>query len=479
MQKLEIIVAICRRTNAQLVGDELSEYCNAVDVAFVRKSVRAIGQIAIKISESARRCVDILANLVGGKAQYATEEAVCVVCDLLRRYPGQFESILISVCKNLDGLKDPRARAAGVWILGEYCRVIESVDSALDPFLDTFHDEQPIVQLALISALVKVYCENPDAVKDQLQFVLSEASKRGNPPDVRNRALVYWRLLSADINLTKDVLSFGKDTIVHSGLNLEPAVLQELLRNMGTVSGVLQVVPSDFVRRVRFVPEDEDAPRDDDVIRAWHPVRLINNTFFDLFADYDRGAMYLRIVSKAEQLGNFLFAINRNAVGLFVREPPAFPTGLEFGDVAEVTVPLGIDAGQIGSPEKADLQIALSTSAGVIYGIDKIPGEIATVPEGEIGQEGFRQRFAAYTASMATVVEDAAVAPDVQLAAANVFIVGKNANKTYVSFAFPGNQVFVGELTQEKGSFTVGVKGPSNQLFPIIEASARALFSQK
>jgi hypothetical protein len=478
MQKLDIIVAICRRTNAQLVVDELSEYCNAVDVAFVRKSVRAIGQIALKISESARRCADILAGLVGGKAVYATEEAVCVVCDLLRRYPGQFESLLITICKSFDTLKDPRSRAAGVWILGEYCRVIESVDTALDPFLDTFHDEQPIVQLALISALVKVYCETPETVKDQLQFVLTEASKRGNPPDVRNRALVYWRLLSADINLTKDILSFSKETVAAPGLSIEPTVLQELLRNMGTVAGVLQVVPSDFVRRVRFVPEDEEVIRDDEVTRAWHPVRLSDNTALDLFADYERGAMYLRIVGKVERLSEFAFAMNKNAVGLFVRETPAFPAVLEFGEVEEVVVPLGIDVSQIGFPEKSDLQLALRTNLGPIYAVDAIPGQIATVEEGEIGQEQFRQRFQAYTAATSTNVEDATIASDSQLVANKVFIVGRNANKTYVSFAFLGGRVFVAELTQEKQSVTVGVKGSGSELFQVIEASARALFSQ-
>jgi vesicle coat complex subunit len=77
-----------------LVVDELC--------AFVRKSVRAIGQIAIEISEYARSCVDILAGLIGGKVQYATEEAVC---DLIPQYPEQFESILISVVKILTILK--------------------------------------------------------------------------------------------------------------------------------------------------------------------------------------------------------------------------------------------------------------------------------------------------------------------------------------------------------------------------------------
>jgi vesicle coat complex subunit len=91
--------------------------------------------------EATRRCVDILVALVSGNASYAVEEAVCVVCDILRKYPGSFESVLTTVCGNLEDLKDPRAKAAAVWILGEYCALIDNIDGLLDPFLDTFHDE--------------------------------------------------------------------------------------------------------------------------------------------------------------------------------------------------------------------------------------------------------------------------------------------------------------------------------------------------
>ena len=141
MEKLDITVTICRPQNAQLILDELNEYCNAVDVAFVRKSVRCIGQIAINMKEASRRCVDILVSLVSGKALYAIEESVCVACGLLRKYPGETESILETVCTNLEPLKEPRAKAAGIWLLGEYEHLIDKVDDLLDLFLDTFHDE--------------------------------------------------------------------------------------------------------------------------------------------------------------------------------------------------------------------------------------------------------------------------------------------------------------------------------------------------
>jgi vesicle coat complex subunit len=481
MQKLDIIVTICRRGNAQLVLDELNEYCNAVDVAFVRKSVRAIGQIAVKIEEASRRCIDILENLVKGKAEYAIEEAVCVICDLLRKYPGTFESILQTVVTNLEHLKEPRAKAAGIWILGEYCSTFEGqVDIVLDPFLDTFRDEQPIVQLALISALVKIFCWSPDAVRDQLQFVLTEASKRGNPPDVRNRALVYWRILNADVQLAKDVLAFGKQTVVHSGVHFEKEVLLELLRNMGTAAGVLHVIPADFVRKVRFVPEAEDKGGDEDPARVWHPIRLKDNTLLDIFADYDRNTMFLRLVGKSTTpLADFALAINVNAIGLVVTGTPQFPAALEFGDTVEVSVGIALDAAKVGNLEQSNLQIGIRTNQGNLFGVDPIPGHIATTPAGKIGQDQFRQFFQSFTESMSTVVDDATVAGESQLAQGNVFVVATNANKTYVSFAFPGNQLFVGELAQDGQRIIVSIKAASRQLFPIIKASARALFSQQ
>ena len=480
MEKLDIIVTICRPQNAQLVLDELNEYCNAVDVAFVRKSVRCIGQIAIKMKEASRRCVDILVSLVSGKALYAIEESVCVVCDILRKYPGEFESILETVCTNLEQLKEPRAKAAGIWLLGEYAHLIDKVDDLLDPFLDTFHDEQPMVQLTMLSAFVKVYCAKPEATKDQLQFILSEATKPGNVPDVKNRALIYWRVLSADATLAKDMITFDKNTVVHSGVHFDAAVLDELIKNMGSVAGVLHVVPSDFVRRVRFVPEDEDFKDEEGAPKIWHQVRLNDNTALDLFCDYDKSNMYLRMISKSPTtLSQFAFAVNKNALGIVLDGTPRFPESLEFGDVAEVTVPLKVDPLAIANVDKTELQLALRTSQGPIYGLDPIPVLVATQPEGKITQDQFRQYFQTYTASATTVVEGASVADEKTLADMNVFVVGKNGSRTYVSFALPGNQIFVGELNQDGQNIGVSIKGPSQQLFPVIEGGARSLFSQK
>jgi AP-1 complex subunit beta-1 len=50
-----------------------------VDVDFVRKSIKAIGQTAIKIDEAAERCVNVLLELIASRVSYVVQEAVVVM----------------------------------------------------------------------------------------------------------------------------------------------------------------------------------------------------------------------------------------------------------------------------------------------------------------------------------------------------------------------------------------------------------------
>ncbi|KAH0785548.1 Adaptin N terminal region family protein [Histomonas meleagridis] len=380
MEKLEIIVTICGPQNTQIVLDEFSEYCNEIDVMFVRKTIRCIGKIAIKIEASVRRCVDILIRLVAGKADYAIEESVIVLCDILRRFPGSFESTIETICGSIERLKDARARAAGIWILGEYCDVIKNVDILLDPFLDTFGDEQPYVQLQLLTAFVKVYLKNPESSKDQLQFILNEAVKDKYVPDVVNRALIYWRLLSTDQDFSKEIVFFGKDKIQYENQKFDGEVLTELIQNMGTVSGVLHVVPSDFVRKNRFVPEaNDDIGFDNENLRNWNKVNLDNEKIIDMFIDFDENNLYLRIANKSNSsLSQLALAINVNKIGLVMKENPSFPDAIESGEIIEVVTPIEFDQSKAGNYDKNELQIALRTNAGNIFGMCNIPSQTQT-----------------------------------------------------------------------------------------------------
>ena len=50
-----------------------------MDVDFVRKSIKAIGQTAVKIDAAAERCVNVLLDLIATRVSYVVQEAVVVM----------------------------------------------------------------------------------------------------------------------------------------------------------------------------------------------------------------------------------------------------------------------------------------------------------------------------------------------------------------------------------------------------------------
>lgn len=479
LEKLDIIVNSINSINANLVLEELSEYCNSVDVGFVRKTIRCIGQIAIKMEATVRRCVDILMVNFQGKADYAIEESVIVFCDLLRKFPGIFENIIAVVVSTFELIKEPRAKSAAIWLLGEYCKIIDHVDLLLDPFLDTFHDEDPLVQLQILTSLVKIYIYQPETSKDQLQFVLSEATKDTNVPDVKNRALLYWRLLSAEGTVAKDICLFDKTTIMDSTIKYHTDVLNELIANMGSVSGVLHIIPSDFVRRIKYVPDDDETDYVVETLRDWRPLKL-NDTFIELFIDFDKTHLYLRIVNNSPtQISKFAFALNKNIIGLGIADLPTFPQSLDFAEVAEVTVNTKLSQAQIGNQDKVELQLALQTSLGTVFTTARVPLQYYIFDNGRITMQAFNESFNNYQSKIEFSVEDCLILDEAILTDRNIFLVGKMDGTVCISFSLSPEAKFVAKLKQELQTVTGIVKGNSMSFLPLIESCVQYLFTTK
>lgn len=55
------------------------------------------------------------------------------------------------------------------------------------------------MQLQLVTATVKLFLKRPTEKPQQLiQLVLTFATQEADNPDLRDRAYIYWRLLSSD-----------------------------------------------------------------------------------------------------------------------------------------------------------------------------------------------------------------------------------------------------------------------------------------
>jgi hypothetical protein len=140
MQKLEIMVRIANDKNVDQLLAELKEYALEVDMDFVRRAVKAIGQVAIKIESASEKCVNTLLDLINTKVNYVVQEAVVVIKDIFRKYPG-YEGIIPTLCQCIDELDEPNARASLIWIVGEYAEKINNAGEILSNFVDAFAEE--------------------------------------------------------------------------------------------------------------------------------------------------------------------------------------------------------------------------------------------------------------------------------------------------------------------------------------------------
>lgn len=51
-----------------------------------------------------------LLDLIQTKVNYVVQEAIVVIKDIFRKYPNKYESIISTLCENLDTLDEPEAR---------------------------------------------------------------------------------------------------------------------------------------------------------------------------------------------------------------------------------------------------------------------------------------------------------------------------------------------------------------------------------
>nr|XP_022344232.1 AP-1 complex subunit beta-1-like [Crassostrea virginica]XP_022344233.1 AP-1 complex subunit beta-1-like [Crassostrea virginica] len=247
LEKLDIMIRLTSQANIAQVLAELKEYATEVDVDFVRKSVRAIGRCAIKVEPAAERCVSTLLDLIQTKVNYVVQEAIVVIKDIFRKYPNKYESIIATLCENLDTLDEPEARASMIWIIGEYAERIDNADELLESFLEGFQDENTQVQLQLLTAIVKLFLKRPTDTQDLVQQVLSLATQDSDNPDLRDRGYIYWRLLSTDPAAAKEVVLAEKPLISEETDLIEPTLLDELICNISSLASVYHKPPNAFV----------------------------------------------------------------------------------------------------------------------------------------------------------------------------------------------------------------------------------------
>ena len=133
---------------------------------------------------------------------------------------------------------------------------LENSDELLEDFLFTFADEPVEVQLALLTAVVKLFVQRPSKGQALVPKVLKWATEETDNPDLRDRGFMYWRLLSSDMqtrdaSTAKRIVMGTKPPITTESERLEPVTLEEMCLNIGTLATIYLKPVSQVFRSAR------------------------------------------------------------------------------------------------------------------------------------------------------------------------------------------------------------------------------------
>lgn len=134
------------------------------------------------------------------------QEAVIIAKNIFRRFPTKYERLITFLVEKLEHYTEPDSKAAIYWIIGEYADKIDNSDNLLEQFTETFLEEPDSVKLALLTATVKLYLKKPDESEELIHKLLNMATESAHSPDIKDRAYIYWRMLSSDPQKASEVV---------------------------------------------------------------------------------------------------------------------------------------------------------------------------------------------------------------------------------------------------------------------------------
>jgi len=171
-----------------------------------------------------------------------------VIKDLLRKYPERYEEVIPAMQKCLKSIEETEGKVAVIWMIGEYGDTINEAPYILEPLIDNFDDEpSSAVRMELLTATMKLFFKRPPELQAMLGRLLSKAVLDVAKIDVRDRALLYYRLLSFDVHEAARIVNCSKN-IVDSFVESEDTDLKEkIFAEFNTLSVVYDVPAEKFL----------------------------------------------------------------------------------------------------------------------------------------------------------------------------------------------------------------------------------------
>lgn len=147
-----------------------------------------------------------LVSFLLSHSPYVRSQAASVLVNVVRLNPSLNIMVLPYLSRMLKRVDDAAARASLVWMIGEYADSIVEAPYMLEQIINNYEEEQSVlIKLQLLTASMKVFFKRPPEMHAMLGRLFACALNETNNQDLHDRALLYYRLLSSNVNTAEAV----------------------------------------------------------------------------------------------------------------------------------------------------------------------------------------------------------------------------------------------------------------------------------
>ncbi|KAH3756931.1 AP-4 complex subunit beta-1 [Pelomyxa schiedti] len=236
--KIELLTSIANEKSAPYIIEELFAYATDVDMTCACKALTALGTIALKVPSIVTRILSKFIDLIALDIDYIAAEAILALKDIFRKYPTTRDEILDLLESCISVVSSPQAKAAVVWMIGDFGETLESAPYILEDLVDTWEELDEEVQLQLLTATMKMYFKRPQECQPILGQLLNSAINNTVSIDTHDKALLYYRLLAYNPQEAARVVCASKIPISTFSEQAKSEIDDQLFEEFNTLSVV-------------------------------------------------------------------------------------------------------------------------------------------------------------------------------------------------------------------------------------------------
>ena len=206
--KIDILGYIANESNTKEIISELSEYVIDVNADLAKESIACIGRIALRVPSTTKDVMQNLLKYFKYFTEYISSESIVACATILRKHP-EYISEIIPTIDGLHGLvTKAEAKKALIWMLGEFGEKIPNAPYILEDYASGSPNESGMLEVfyELLTSVSKLFFKRPGECQSILGKLLKQLIQNCDNNDLKSRAVMYYNLLSTNIELAKEII---------------------------------------------------------------------------------------------------------------------------------------------------------------------------------------------------------------------------------------------------------------------------------